>query len=229
MTAATVITAVVAAPLAATAAPTEPSSLAVADTAPAALTVAEPQDPPRELVRATRHRRTVDGSPDSTAAVAVVQAPPVVRPPAPPVVRKPQPPAPPTRPRAPRTRPPVPPAAPPVVASGSVAAVLAYAMAQRGKPYVFGAAGPGAFDCTGLIMMAYRQIGVSLPHQTGALAGRGRPVTRAQLQPGDVVFPSSGHAGIYVGGGNMIHAPRSGTVVKVAPVYNFAFARRIVG
>lgn len=122
------------------------------------------------------------------------------------------------------------PAAPAVglPAAGRAAAVVAFARAQVGKRYVFATAGPNTFDCSGLVVAAYRLVGLGLPHQTGALAGRGRPVSRAQLAPGDLVFPASGHVGIYVGGGMMVHAstPRGG--VKLSPVYAFSFARRVL-
>jgi cell wall-associated NlpC family hydrolase len=104
-----------------------------------------------------------------------------------------------------------------------------YAQAQVGKRYVFATSGPNTFDCSGLVVASYRQIGISLPHQTGGLAGRGRAVSRAQLQPGDLVFASSSHVGIYVGGGMMVHASNPRTGVKRSSIYTFAFARRIVG
>ncbi|MEV4512036.1 C40 family peptidase [Dactylosporangium sp. NPDC049525] len=116
----------------------------------------------------------------------------------------------------------------PVVA-GSVGAVLAYAKAQLGKPYVWAAAGPNSFDCSGLVMASYARAGIKLPHQTGGLIGRGRSVSRAQLQPGDLVFPSSGHVGIYLGNGMMIHAPHPGDHVRIAKVYAFYAGRRIIG
>lgn len=116
----------------------------------------------------------------------------------------------------------------PVVA-GSVGTVLAYAKAQLGKPYVWAAAGPNGFDCSGLVMASYARAGIKLPHQTGGLIGRGRPVSRAQLQPGDLVFPNTGHVGIYLGNGMMIHAPRTGDHVRIAKVYAFYAGRRIIG
>ncbi len=116
----------------------------------------------------------------------------------------------------------------PAAPAGAVGTVVAFARAQVGKRYVFGTAGPNTFDCSGLVKAAYLRVGISLPHQTGGLAGRGRSVSRAQLAPGDLVFPSSGHVGIYVGGGQMVHAstPRGG--VKLSSVYKFSFARRIL-
>jgi cell wall-associated NlpC family hydrolase len=107
--------------------------------------------------------------------------------------------------------------------------VVAFALAQVGKPYRHAASGPGAYDCSGLAMAAYARVGVSLPHQTGGIGGRGRPVSRAELLPGDLVFTDPGHVGIYIGGGQMVHAttPRGG--VKRTAIYRFAFARRVLG
>lgn len=112
---------------------------------------------------------------------------------------------------------------------GSIGAVIAYALAQQGKPYVWAAAGPNSFDCSGLVVASYARAGISLPHQTGGLIGRGRSVSRAELQPGDLVFPSSGHVAIYLGDGMMIHAPHTGDHVRIAKVYAFYAGRRIIG
>jgi cell wall-associated NlpC family hydrolase len=106
--------------------------------------------------------------------------------------------------------------------SGRVGKVLAYACAQLGEPYVWAAAGPGSFDCSGLTMRAWEAAGVSLPHNADAQSHFGQRVapTAAALQPGDLVFfhgPIS-HVGIYIGRGLMIHAPHTGTVVKIATV-----------
>ncbi|MGI8646870.1 MAG: NlpC/P60 family protein [Mycobacteriales bacterium] len=106
-------------------------------------------------------------------------------------------------------------------ASGKAEAVVKYAYAQLGKPYVFGAAGPSAFDCSGLALMAWQQSGVKLPHsalqQWLLLAHK---VSYDSLQPGDLVFFFSGvsHMGIYIGNGNMIHAPEPGDKVKIGKV-----------
>lgn len=105
------------------------------------------------------------------------------------------------------------------------------AMSQRGKPYSYGAEGPDAYDCSGLTMWSYNKAGVSLPRSSSQQATTGAPVIRAQLQPGDLVFfynPVS-HVGIYIGDGQMVHAPQSGDVVKVAPVMwdDFNSARRV--
>jgi cell wall-associated NlpC family hydrolase len=104
---------------------------------------------------------------------------------------------------------------------------IAYALAQVGRPYVYGAAGPGGFDCSGLLMAAYGHAGVRLPHQSGGIAARGVAVPRGQWRAGDVlVWP--GHVALYLGDGRMVHAPHTGTVVKVAPVFGTPIARRLV-
>lgn len=103
---------------------------------------------------------------------------------------------------------------------------IAFALAQVGKPYQWASSGPSSYDCSGLVMASYRQVGINLPHQTGGIIRYGTPVARGQLQPGDIVFPSSGHVGIYVGGGQMVHAPKRGDHIKVSPVYAFWAARR---
>ncbi|MFJ9423961.1 NlpC/P60 family protein [Streptomyces sp. NPDC101249] len=106
------------------------------------------------------------------------------------------------------------------------AAAVAYAYAKLGSPYVWGATGPNAFDCSGLVQAAYRAAGVSLPRTTYAQIGAGRRVSRADLRPGDLVFFYSGisHVGIYVGGGRMIHAPNPSAPVRLAPVDEMPFA-----
>jgi cell wall-associated NlpC family hydrolase len=127
------------------------------------------------------------------------------------------------------------PAAPsgPVVASSDAAQVaIGTAMAQRGKPYVWAASGPGSFDCSGLTAFAYRAAGVSLPHSSGQQSRMGQAVARADLKPGDLVFFYSpvSHVGIYIGNGQMVHAPTSGDVVKVGSVDSmggFAGGRRL--
>ena len=106
------------------------------------------------------------------------------------------------------------------VASGGAAAAVAYAMAQVGDSYVYGAAGPDAFDCSGLTMMAWAAGGVSLPHSSGAQMGSGTPVSIDALQPGDLVFYYSpvSHVGIYVGNGQLVHAANPGTGVQLTSV-----------
>lgn len=113
-------------------------------------------------------------------------------------------------------------------ASGRAGTIVSFAKAQVGKRYVFGTSGPSTFDCSGLVKAAYARIGISLPHSTYTQINRGRSVSRANLQPGDLVFPSSGHVGIYVGNGLMVHASNPRTGVKLSSVYSFYAGRRIL-
>ena len=88
---------------------------------------------------------------------------------------------------------------------------------QLGTPYVWAGSAPGGFDCSGLVMWAYAQVGVSLPHSSYGQYGYGVPVSRDQLQAGDLVFfDGLGHVGIYIGGGQFVHAPHTGDVVKIS-------------
>lgn len=106
---------------------------------------------------------------------------------------------------------------------GRVGKVIAFLCAHIGDPYVWGAAGPRAFDCSGLSQQAWKQAGVSLPHFAAAQSRYGTRVSGSALQPGDLVFFYAGmtHMGIAVGNGLMIAAPRTGDVVKIQPI-NFA-------
>ena len=107
-----------------------------------------------------------------------------------------------------------------VPASGRASAAIAAARAKLGSPYVWAAAGPSTFDCSGLTMYAWAAAGVSLPHSSRMQANAGRSVSVSALQPGDLVFYGSPihHVALYVGGGQVIHAPQSGDVVRYAPV-----------
>jgi peptidoglycan DL-endopeptidase CwlO len=98
---------------------------------------------------------------------------------------------------------------------------LRYAMEKRGDPYVWGATGPNSFDCSGLVVWAYAQEGISLPHYTGDLWNSGMHVSRDQLQAGDLVFffADISHVGIYIGNGLMLDAPQTGQNVQVQPVF----------
>jgi peptidoglycan DL-endopeptidase CwlO len=97
--------------------------------------------------------------------------------------------------------------------------VVGIAMQYLGTPYVYGGASPSGFDCSGFIMYVYAQVGVSLPHNAAAQYGYGTPVDRSQLQPGDLVFFNGlGHNGLYIGGGNFIHSPHTGDVVKISSI-----------
>jgi peptidoglycan DL-endopeptidase CwlO len=110
--------------------------------------------------------------------------------------------------------------APVVAGSGAIQAVIDSAMAQRGKPYVWAASGPGSYDCSGLVQYAFRAAGISLPHSSRMQSQMGQQVSRAEARPGDLVafYSPVSHIGIYLGNGQMVHAPTSGDVVKVASV-----------
>jgi len=108
--------------------------------------------------------------------------------------------------------------------------VVGIAMQFLGVPYKWGGASPSTgFDCSGFTMYVYAQVGVSLPHYTGAQWAMGTPVSRDQLQPGDLVFFNGlGHMGIYVGGNSFIHAPHTGDVVKISSITGW-YAQTYVG
>ena len=128
-----------------------------------------------------------------------------------------------------------PPPAPPADASRG-AQVVAIAMRYLGVPYKWGGASPATgFDCSGLTMYVFAQIGVSLPHYAAAQYGMGRAVSKSELAAGDLVFfRGLGHMGMYIGGGNFIHAPQTGDVVKISSlsepyrVANWVGARRVL-
>jgi len=114
--------------------------------------------------------------------------------------------------------------------SGRAGIALKYALKQIGDRYVFGAAGMVTWDCSGLTMRAYESAGVSLPHSSAAQSRMGKKVSLSSLKPGDLLFfgrPVS-HVGIYLGGGKMVHAPRSGSRVKVAESGSLG-SKRLVG
>jgi cell wall-associated NlpC family hydrolase len=98
---------------------------------------------------------------------------------------------------------------------------LRAALTQRGKPYVWGAAGPDSYDCSGLVMWAFAQEGISLPHYTGDQWNAGMHVSRNDLEPGDLVFffADISHVGIYIGNGLMVDAPSAGQDVQVQAVF----------
>jgi peptidoglycan DL-endopeptidase CwlO len=103
-----------------------------------------------------------------------------------------------------------------VTGSSKGAKALAYAKAQLGEPYVRNGDGPSSWDCSGLTMMAWGSVGVSLPHSSGQQFNRGQPVAKSDLQSGDLVFFYSdiSHVGLYAGNGQVIHAPRPGKSVE---------------
>jgi cell wall-associated NlpC family hydrolase len=109
--------------------------------------------------------------------------------------------------------------------------VVHAALRQRGARYAWGGASPAGFDCSGLVMWAYRRAGISLPHSTYALIDRGSRVSRRAIQPGDLVFSDGdGHVGIYIGHGMVVHAPHAGTVVSLMPLRRWPVTaiRRII-
>lgn len=116
---------------------------------------------------------------------------------------------------------------------GQYGGVVGIAMQYLGVPYVWGGASPSGFDCSGFIMYVYSKVGVSLPHNAAMQYGYGSPVSRSNLQAGDLVFFNGlGHAGIYIGGNQFIHAPHTGDVVKISSLtgwydYTFYGARRL--
>ncbi|MGW0684731.1 NlpC/P60 family protein [Streptomyces sp. NPDC002754] len=105
-------------------------------------------------------------------------------------------------------------------------AAISFAYGALGSPYVWGATGPSAFDCSGLTQAAYKAAGVSLPRTTYAQIDAGPRIPKSQLQPGDLVFfySSISHVGLYIGGGKMIHAPNPSAPVRVAPIDEMPFA-----
>lgn len=104
--------------------------------------------------------------------------------------------------------------------------VIAFAMAQVGERYQWAASGPNSWDCSGLVMMAFKQIGISLPHFTGDIIKKGKAINRASMLRGDVFFPTSSHVGIYLGNNTFIAANVGG--VSVQSIYSFYAARRLV-
>ncbi|MGU3502840.1 peptidoglycan hydrolase RipC [Mycobacterium sp. C31M] len=115
-----------------------------------------------------------------------------------------------------------PPAAIPAPGSSGGTVAMQAALTRIGSPYSWGAEGPGAFDCSGLVKWAFGQAGISLPHSSYALAAGGQPVSTDAMQPGDVVsyYSDASHVGIYIGDGMMVHASTFGQPVVVAPVNN---------
>ena len=132
---------------------------------------------------------------------------------------------PPTTPPTTNPAPPPPPSGnePPV--SPGAAGAVAFARAQLGKPYVFATSGPNTFDCSGLTMAAWANVGVRMPHYSGSQATMFPRVSWEQLKPGDIVafYGDLHHVGLYIGGGMMIHAPQTGDVVKIAPAWRDTF------
>jgi cell wall-associated NlpC family hydrolase len=121
------------------------------------------------------------------------------------------------------------PAPAPVRSASGAALAVQTALAQVGKPYVYGAAGPSSFDCSGLVMYAWEAAGVSLPHYSGAQYSAMTHVSMSALQPGDVVFfaDPGQHEAMYIGNGQIVEAPYTGADVRVVPMYSqFVLAGR---
>jgi peptidoglycan DL-endopeptidase CwlO len=112
-----------------------------------------------------------------------------------------------------------------VPASGRAAAAVQYAMAQVGKAYVYGAAGPSAFDCSGLTMMAWAQAGIGLPHSSSAQYSTGPHIAESDLQPGDLVFYYSpiSHVGMYIGNGMIVNAENPSSGVRVTSLHSMPY------
>jgi cell wall-associated NlpC family hydrolase len=179
-------------------------------------------------LRQRRIAREVAAARRRAAAAAVRQAaPPVIQPassdptPAPPAAETP-PAAPP--PAAPAPTPPAAPPPAPAPPSPAPAHATAASIAARylGVPYVWGGGSPAGFDCSGLVTYVYAQLGISLPHYTVAQWNATAAIPTSALEPGDLVFFNGlGHVGIYIGGGQFIHAPHTGTVVQIASLSGY--------
>ena len=117
------------------------------------------------------------------------------------------------------------------VPSSQYGGVVGIAMQYLGTPYVWGGASPGGFDCSGFVMYVYAQVGVSVPHNAAMQYNTvGTYVSRDQLEPGDLVFfDGLGHVGIYIGGGQFIHSPHTGDVVKISSLDDSWYAATYVG
>ena len=106
--------------------------------------------------------------------------------------------------------------------------IVNYAYKFLGTPYLWGGTTPAGFDCSGFTQYVYRQFGYYLGRTTYDQIYNGRAVSQSELQPGDLVFTSAGHIGIYVSNGRMIHAPQTGDVIKISNIWSFYAARRII-
>jgi cell wall-associated NlpC family hydrolase len=108
---------------------------------------------------------------------------------------------------------------------------IKYALNQVGKPYVWGASGPNAFDCSGLVYAAFKHAGYHFPAgrpTTGTLITMGHSIKKSQLKPGDLVFPDPGHVQIYIGNGQVVEAVEPGIALRTHAMWGFWRARRLV-
>lgn len=110
---------------------------------------------------------------------------------------------------------------------GAADSAIAFARAQVGKPYQWGATGPSSFDCSGLVQAAFQAAGINLPRTTYDQVNVGTPVGQADLAPGDLVFPDPGHVQIYLGNGYVIEAPHTGANVRIIKMWGFWQGRRV--
>jgi cell wall-associated NlpC family hydrolase/SLT domain-containing protein len=118
------------------------------------------------------------------------------------------------------------------VAGKTAAAAIEAALSELGKPYQWGGTGPDAFDCSGLMQYAYRQIGVQLPRVSEDQMNVGQAVKQADARPGDLMFPYPGHVVMYLGNNKIVEAPRTGENIRISPVSEYGqyvAIRRIVG
>jgi cell wall-associated NlpC family hydrolase len=112
-------------------------------------------------------------------------------------------------------------------ATGRAASIIAFALGQIGKRYRYGSAGPRAYDCSGLVMAAYRHAGIPLPHGTRTLVRHGRAIGRAALRPGDIVFLTRGHVAIYLGGNQIVEAANRRAGIRRTLLRSFWAGRRV--
>ena len=116
----------------------------------------------------------------------------------------------------------------PTTTAGGHPEAATIATRYLGVPYVWGGASPAGFDCSGLVMYVYAQLGISLPHYTVSQWNATIPISLSQLEPGDLLFfDGLGHVGIYIGGGQFVHAPQTGDVVKISPLSEFPGSRYV--
>jgi cell wall-associated NlpC family hydrolase len=123
------------------------------------------------------------------------------------------------------------PGSPTVIAPASrYTGVVGFAMQELGTAYVWGGGAPGGFDCSGLVMWAFAQVGVSLPHSSYAMWNYGVPVSEDELEPGDILFfDGLGHVGLYIGNGQFIEAPHTGAFVQISNLFSGWYAATYVG